>query len=76
MDVVYMDGKRKAGIGDLVMTRGNTRCIVIDVEGTFIKILGIGTHMETGETFVLMPRYIDKVPASDCHYMEKQTLNI
>ncbi len=78
MDAIYMnDGKQiKAGIGDVVMAPGNMRGIVIGVKGTFVTVLGIGTSMETGDTFVLSPRFIHDYPASECIYMEKQTLNL
>lgn len=81
METIYMNkdntGKPiKAGIGDLVMATGNIRGIVIEVKGTFVKILAIGTSKETGDTFVLNPRYIHDLPASDCFYLEKQTLNL
>jgi len=71
-----MDGKQKAGIGNVVMIGGTTRCIVIDVDGTFVKVLGFGTNMETGVTAILSPRYIDRLPASECSYLEKQTLTL
>ena len=78
MDAIYMNhGKQiKAGIGDVVMAPGNMRGIVIGMKGIFVTVLGIGTSMETGDTFVLSPRFIHDYPASECIYMEKQTLNL
>ena len=77
MDAIYMgEQKRKATVGDVVMGPGNVRAIVIGIQGTFVKLLGIGTSDKTGDTFVLTPRWIKDVPASDCYYMEKQTLNL
>lgn len=77
MDATYMgDEKRPAHIGDVVMSHGNLRAIVIDVKASFVKILGIATDMKTGETFVLSPRVIQEVPASECFYLQKQTLNL
>ena len=77
MEAIYMGEERVvAGIGDVVMVRGGVRAIVIDVTGMFVKVLGIANNMDTGETFVLSPRYIHEYPACDCHYMEKQTLNL
>jgi hypothetical protein len=64
-----------AGIGDVVMAPGNMRAIVNGVNGTSVKVLGIGTSKETLDTFVLPPRFIHDYPASQCHCMEKQTLN-
>jgi gentisate 1,2-dioxygenase len=52
------------------------RGIVIAMDGTFVKVLGIGTSMETGDTFVLPQRYVHDYPAAECHYMEKQTLSL
>lgn len=75
MKAVYMDGKREAQIGDVVMVN-SMRGIVISVDGTSVSILGIGTSKETGDTFVLPQRHIEKVPASRCYYMEKQVLNL
>ena len=72
---VYMDGKQEARIGDVV-SDNNMRGIVISVDGTFVSVLGIGTSQETGDTFVLPQRLIKKLPASGCHYMEKQVLNL
>jgi hypothetical protein len=68
--------KIKARVGDVVMGQGSVRGIVIGLEGTFVKVLAIGTSKETGDTFVLPQRHVDKIPASQCFYMEKQTLNI
>lgn len=65
-----------ARISDVVMAPGNVRAIVIGIDGTFIKVLGIATSKETGETFVLKPRWIHDCPATECYYMDKQTLNL
>jgi hypothetical protein len=70
-----MDGKQEAQIGDVVAFN-NMRGIVIAVDGTFVNVLGIATSKETGDTFVLPQRHIEKLPASRCHYMEKQVLNL
>jgi hypothetical protein len=76
MDATYMGDKATvARMGDVVMAPGNIRGIVIAVKGTFVTVLAIATSKETGETFVLTPRYIHDFPASDCSYMEKQTLS-
>jgi hypothetical protein len=72
---IYMDGKQEARIGDVVSVN-NMRGIVISVDETFVNILGIGTSKENGDTFVLPQRHIEKLPASRCHYMEKQVLNL
>ena len=50
------------------------RGIVIGMNGTFVKVLAIGTSKETGDTVVL--RYVHDYPASQCMYLEKQTLNL
>jgi|GEM_PF-2594763 len=80
MKAIYMhtpdEEERVASVGDVVMIPGDVRGIVIAVNGTFIKVLAIGTSTETGDTFVLTPRYIHDFPASDCGYLEKQTLNL
>jgi hypothetical protein len=68
--------KIAARIGDVVMAPGNMRGIVIAVDGTMVKVLGIGTSKETGATFVLPQRYVHDYPASQCLYLEKQTLNL
>jgi hypothetical protein len=70
------DKNIKPRIGDVVMPPGNMRGIVIAVNGTFVKVLGIGTNLETGETFVLPQRFVHDYPASQCMYLEKQTLNL
>ena len=75
MKAIYMDGKQEARIGDVVSVN-KMRGIVISVDETFVNILGIGTSKETGDTFVLPQRHIEKLPASRCHYMEKQVLNL
>ncbi len=72
----YMGEKAiAASVGDVVISPGNVRGIVIAVKGTFVSVLGIGTSKETGDTFVLNPPYIHECPASQCCYLEKQTLN-
>lgn len=78
MDAIYSGDKQiKARIGDVVMlNHGNLRGIVIAIDGTFVDVLGIGTNKETGETFVLPQRHIEHLPASLCHYLEKQTLTL
>jgi len=76
VEATYMGEKRiVASIGDVVMAPGNVRAIVIAANGIQVKVLGIGTSKETGDTFVLSPPYIHDYPASQCHYLEKQTLN-
>jgi hypothetical protein len=72
---IYIDGQQEARIGDIVSVN-DMRGIVISVDGTFVKVLGIGTSKETGDTFVLPQRHIEELPASRCHYMEKQLLNL
>ncbi|HYL65205.1 MAG TPA: hypothetical protein VE077_21530 [Candidatus Methylomirabilis sp.] len=74
--MTYMCGKQEPRIGDVVMAPGGMRAIVIGMNGTFVKVLGIGTSIETGETFVLPQRYVHDYPASDCTYLPKQTLNL
>jgi hypothetical protein len=79
----YMGSEREAMIGDVVIGPGSapSRAIVIAVNGTFVKILGIGTNPD-GETFVLphpsmrAHRWIHDCPAGECHYLEKQTLSL
>lgn len=77
-DLLTYDNKEKTlvRIGDVVMVPGNIRAIVIGIEGTLVKILGIGTSKVTGETFVLQQRYVHDFPVSECYYMEKQTLSL
>ena len=69
-----MASEIKPRIGDVVMVAG-MRGIVIAVDG-FVNVLGIGTDMNTGETFVLPQRFVHKYLASECHYLEKQTLSV
>ncbi len=81
MEANYMNRDKdekqiEAGIGDVVMVPGNIRGIVIEVRGTFVKILAIGTSKKSGDTFVLNPRYIHDFLATDCSYLEKQILNL
>ena len=71
----YMGDKIEPRIGDVIATPGEMRGIVISVDGMFVRVLGIGTSEETGDTFVLPQRFIHDCPASDCHYLEKQILN-
>ena len=75
MKATYMGGKPEARVGDVVSV-GAMRGIVIAVDDTTVSVLGIGTSKETGDTFVLPQRHIEKLPASGCHYMEKQILNL
>ena len=75
MKPVYMDGKTEARIGDVVVLNA-VRGIVIGVDGTFVRVLLIGTSKETGDTFVLPLRTVEELPASRCHYLEKQVLNL
>ena len=76
MEAIYM-GKEPivARIGDVVVVPNNMRGIVIAVDGTFVRVLGIVTSKVTGDTTVLEPRLIHDCPASQCTYLEKQTLN-
>ena len=72
----YMNDNIRAAIGDVVLTRGDVRGIVIAVKDSFITVLGIGTDPKTDRTFVLTPRFIHDCPASECHYMKNQNLNL
>jgi hypothetical protein len=72
---IYSDGKQEARIGDVVSVN-NVRGIVISMDGTLVNVLCIGTSEKTGDTFVLPTRHIERVPASVCHYREKQILNL
>ncbi|MFI5093523.1 MAG: hypothetical protein ACHQIK_08780 [Candidatus Acidiferrales bacterium] len=75
--LTYNDkAKTVVRIGDVVMAPGNMRGIVIGIQGTFVKILGIGTSKDSGDTFVLPQRYVHDFPVSDCSYMPKQILNL
>ena len=75
MEPLYMGDRHiKARIGDVVIGPGDVRGIVIGMNGTFVKLLAIGTSKETGDTVVL--RYVHDYPASQCTYLEKQTLNL
>ena len=77
MEAVYSNKtKIVARVGDVVMAPGNIRGIVIALEGTFVKVLAIGTSKDTGNTGVLPERYVHSFPANDCHYLDKQTLNL
>jgi hypothetical protein len=77
VEATYMGENRViARIGDVVMAPGGMRGMVIALKGTFVTVLGIGTSKETGDTFVLPQRYVHDYPAHDCHYMEKQILNL
>jgi len=75
MKPIYDDGKTEARVGD-VLSFNTVRGIVIAMDGTFVRVLLIGTRKDTGDTFVLPQRTIEKVPASKCHYLEKQILNL
>jgi hypothetical protein len=70
-----MDGKQEPGLVDVV-SANNMRGIVISIDGTFVDVLGIGTSKETGDTFVLPQRHVEKLPANRCHYIEEQILNL
>ena len=75
MEPMYMNGKGVAKVGDVVMTSpGTVRAIVIGINGTFVKVLGIGIRKDTGDTVVL--NWVHDMPASDCVLLEKQTLNL
>ena len=77
METFYSDGKTKPRVGDVVMAPGNMRGIVIAlVDASLVKVLGIGTIIETGETFVLPQRYVQDYPANVCRYLERQTLSL
>ena len=69
MEATYLDGKRAAEVGDVVMAGGNQRSVVVDVSGTFVTIIAIGRSEETGKTVVLPPA-VDW-PARKCSYIEK-----
>ena len=69
MEATYMDGKRAAEVGDVVMAGGNQRSLVVDVSGTFVTIIAIGLSKETGKAVVLPPA--DDCPACKCSYIEK-----
>ena len=75
MKHVYMDGKTEARIGDVVMYN-DVRGIVIGLDGTLVNVLLIGTSKKTGDTFVLPQRTVERVLARQCHYLEKQVLNL
>jgi hypothetical protein len=70
----YMASNVEPRIGDVVMV-GSMRGLVIAVKGSMVKVLGIGTDVNTGETIVLSQRFVDEYPASQCCYLEKQTLS-
>ena len=75
MEPTYMNGKGVAKIGHVVMTSpGTVRAIVIGINGTFVKVLGIGTHKDTGDIVVL--DWVHDMPASQCVLLDKQTLNL
>ena len=77
VEPTYMGDKQiKARIGDVVIAPGNMRGIVIGMNGTFVKVLGIGTSKVTGDTFVLPQRFVHDYLASQCMHLEKQTLNL
>ena len=51
MEPLYMGDRHiKARIGDVVIGPGDVRGIVIGMNGTFVKVLAIGTSKETGDT--------------------------
>jgi hypothetical protein len=70
----YMNQKGVAKVGDLVMGPGNVRALVLKIEGTFVKIIGIGVKRETGEVTVL--QWVTDCPASECVLLESQTLTL
>jgi hypothetical protein len=77
VEAIYMGDKNIAArVGDVVMSPGNVRAIVIAIKAPFVTVLGIGTNKDTGDTFVLPQRYIHDFPAGECYYMEKQLLNL
>ncbi len=69
MEATYMDGKRAAEVGDVVMAGRNERSVVVDVSGTFVTIIPIGLSKDTGKAIVLPPA--DDCPARQCSYIEK-----
>jgi len=76
VEAIYMGEKsREASVGDFVMTEGNVRAIVIAVNGISVKIVGVKIDKTTGDSIILNPLYIHDLPASQCHYSEKQALN-
>ena len=75
MKATYMGSQQEARVGDVVSV-GAMRGIVIALDGTMVSVLGIGTSKETGDTFVLPQRHVETLPASGCHYLEKQILNL
>ena len=70
----------EARVGDVVEGPRCMRAIVIGVNGTFVKLLGIETN-EIGNTVVASDpsnksrRWIQDSPAGECRYLEKQTFN-
>ena len=69
MEATYLDGKRAAEVGDVVMVGGNQRSVVVDVTGTFVSIIPFGLSKETGKAEVLPPA--DDCPTRKCSYVEK-----
>jgi hypothetical protein len=63
-------------IGDVVMAPGSMRGIVIGFKGGLVTVLGIGTRIETGETFVLPQRFVHDYPVGECTYLKKQMLSL
>ena len=67
MEPLYMNGKGVAKVGDVVMSPGHVRGVVIAIDGTFVKVRGIATHKETGEKIIL--DYVHDLPASECVFL-------
>jgi hypothetical protein len=68
----YMNGKGIAKKGHIVMTPGYVRALVVGINGTFLKVHGFATHVETGELVIL--EWVHDLPASDCVLLEDQAL--
>lgn len=62
MEPTYMNGNGVANIGHIVMA-GNVRAIVIGINGTFVRVRGIGVK-DSGE-IIELPWEHD-LPASQC----------
>ncbi len=71
----YSDGKIVARVGDVVSAPGMIRGITIAVADQRVTVLAIGTD-DNSNTFVLPQRYVHDFPASECRYLDKQTLNL
>lgn len=77
MEAIYSNKDRAivAAVGDIVLVPGSQRGIVIDIRGTFVKVIVIAAIKETNDAIALKPRYISEFSARDCAYIENQTLN-